>query len=426
MANVIGSKAPTLKSIARKARLVMIPSTRPIAVPIRTSFAARPRTSRRTSRRCAPRAIRTPISWVRARPGTTSRRKFPPKPEPGRPPAKTPIRTTERRRGAIESAATCSRVRTLAAGRSGSSRLISRRIAEVSERGFCALRTARIIPRYGRWLCAKSYSGFGSRSRRRCRMSPTTPTIVSHFTSGLRVSLKVIRLPNASWFGNHFFAKELLTVAIAGTVELIAVIKKAALQKGHLEDREIFRSNVADFLVREDLFRSGIATFDSERAVAIRPAQGQDGGKRRGFDAAATPSLAGWLHIEVGDRFAARIFQQRQRDLHVSTFFGSKPGCTFCSRTKLLSNKLAPTRRTRASATSAMTSALRRRLRRRPLVEPRPPSLSASVNSGLPLARAGISPITMPVATAVIRVKNRTRRSRLTSAAAARSGPRSA
>ena len=37
-------------------------------------------------------------------------------------------------------------------------------------------------------------------------MVPTTPTIVIHFTSGLRVSQKVMRFPTGSVFGNHFFA----------------------------------------------------------------------------------------------------------------------------------------------------------------------------------------------------------------------------
>ena len=61
--------------------------------------------------------------------------------------AKTPSRTVESRRGAIDSAVICSRVRTLASGCSGSKDCISRRMVEMSVRGSCWLRTARIIPR---------------------------------------------------------------------------------------------------------------------------------------------------------------------------------------------------------------------------------------------------------------------------------------
>ena len=52
--------------------------------------------------------------------------------------------TTERRRGATDSAITCSSVRTWAIGCAGSIACTSRRIALVRLRGSCALRTARI------------------------------------------------------------------------------------------------------------------------------------------------------------------------------------------------------------------------------------------------------------------------------------------
>ena len=78
-------------------------------------------------------------------------------------------------------------------------------------------------------------------------------------------------------------------------------------------------------------------------------------------------------------------------------------------------SKPALVRRTRASATSAITSALRKRLRLFPAVEPRPPSFKDSVSSGFALAKPGTRPKRIPVPTEIAKVLMRTRRSRLTS-----------
>ena len=63
-----------------------------------------------------------------------------------------------------------------------------------------------------------------------------------------------------------------------------------------------------------------------------------------------------------------------------------------------------------------MTSELRTRLRSAPVVEERPPSLSASVSSGFAVANAGIKPNKIPVPTATIAVTIKTTRSTFTSA----------
>ena len=70
---------------------------------------------------------------------------------------------------------------------------------------------------------------------------------------------------------------------------------------------------------------------------------------------------------------------------------------------------------TSASPISAITSPLRKRLRRVPWVELRPPSLSASVSSGRALARPGARPKMIPVATQIANVTPRTSTSTFTS-----------
>ena len=94
---------------------------------------------------------------------------------------------------------------------------------------------------------------------------------------------------------------------------------------------------------------------------------------------------------------------------------GLKPGFTCCKRAKLFIRSAAPLRRTSASAISAMTKPLRKRLRPVPCVELRPPSLSASVSSGRALARPGTRPKMIPVPTAIASVTPNTPRSTFTS-----------
>ena len=67
------------------------------------------------------------------------------------------------------------------------------------------------------------------------------------------------------------------------------------------------------------------------------------------------------LRARAGTRggLRARSNRERQPTRNVSERSCSKPGCTCCSRTKLRIINPAPTRSTSASATSAMTSALR-------------------------------------------------------------------
>ena len=55
-----------------------------------------------------------------------------------------------------------------------------------------------------------------------------------------------------------------------------------------------------------------------------------------------------------------------------------KPTSALCSAEKVLTNSEAPMSRTSESATSATTSALRRRLLRTPAPAPRAPSFNAS------------------------------------------------
>src|SRR6266566_9791917 len=100
---------------------------------------------------------------------------------------------------------------------------------------------------------------------------------------------------------------------------------------------------------------------------------------------------------------------------NVSAPRGLKPGFTCCKRAKLFSRSPALLSRTSASATSAMTRPLRKRLRPVPCVELRPPSLSASVSSGRALARPGTRPKIIPVPTAIASVTPNTPRSTFTS-----------
>ena len=64
--NVKGSSALTPKRRLASRRVTIPAATNPIATPIPTSSAPCPTISRKTSRRSAPSAIRTPISRVRA------------------------------------------------------------------------------------------------------------------------------------------------------------------------------------------------------------------------------------------------------------------------------------------------------------------------------------------------------------------------
>jgi len=58
---------------------------------------------------------------------------------------------------------------------------------------------------------------FGLRpDRGRDASCPDNAHDVTHFTSGFRGSPNVMRLPTASWFGNHFFANELLMIVTSG------------------------------------------------------------------------------------------------------------------------------------------------------------------------------------------------------------------
>ena len=99
----------------------------------------------------------------------------------------------------------------------------------------------------------------------------------------------------------------------------------------------------------------------------------------------------------------------------VRTFCESNPGLTACRRVKLFISNPAPTNRTNASATSAITNTLRIRFGRAPVVDPRPPSFKASVNSGLALASAGINPNTIPLPIATEAVTSNTLQSSVTS-----------
>ena len=123
------------------------------------------------------------------------------------------------------------------------------------------------------------------------------------------------------------------------------------------------------------------------------------------------------FRVEIGHRFAARIFQLRQRDFHREHVLRIETGIDVLQSHEALQEQSWRRRARRARARlRATTSALRRRLRRRPVVEPRPPSFNASVNSGFPVASAGMRPKTTPVRTATPSVTSRTRRSIFTSA----------
>ena len=94
---------------------------------------------------------------------------------------------------------------------------------------------------------------------------------------------------------------------------------------------------------------------------------------------------------------------------------GSKPGSVLRSLMKLFTSRPAPISRTSESATSETTSRLCIRLRPRPSVAPRPPSLSDSFMSIRALWMAGASPKRTPVKSVAPSVKPSTGRSRLVS-----------
>src|SRR5205085_667369 len=69
----------------------------------------------------------------------------------------------------------------------------------------------------------------------------------------------------------------------ARAIELIAIVEKSALQKGDLENGEIFRRDVANLFVGKNFLDHRVAAFDREGAVAVRPAQRQNAGEGRRF-----------------------------------------------------------------------------------------------------------------------------------------------
>ena len=81
---------------------------------------------------------------------------------------------------------------------------------------------------------------------------------------------------------------------------------------------------------------------------------------------------------------------------------------TSSTRTRLRINRPAPTSRTQANATSDTTSALRIDFRRRPSVDPRLASFSASWSAEVCGCSAGASPKTTPVRIATATVNPRT------------------
>src|ERR1041385_3573568 len=93
----------------------------------------------------------------------------------------------------------------------------------------------------------------------------------------------------------------------------------------------------------------------------------------------------------------------------VRTFRGSKPSGTLCSWVSVLTSSPAPTRSTRASATSPMTSRFRVRPERRPPALLLPPSLRDSVSRARETPSAGTRPNSTPVTNETSAVKPSTR-----------------
>src|ERR1041384_1614301 len=93
----------------------------------------------------------------------------------------------------------------------------------------------------------------------------------------------------------------------------------------------------------------------------------------------------------------------------VRTFRGSKPSGTLCSWVSVLTSSPAPTRSTRASATSPMTSRFRVRPERRPPALLLPPSLRDLVSRARETPSAGTRPNSPPVTNETSAVKPSTR-----------------
>ena len=114
--------------------------------------------------------------------------------------------------------------------------------------------------------------------------------------------------------------------------------------------------------------------------------------------------------------FAPSSALTRWESVSVSRWRASKPGSVWLRFRKLRIKRPAPTSSMSDSATSATTSVERTRLRAAPSAPERPPSLSATLNSGFDAWRAGASPNSTPVNSETPSVKNSTVRSRLMSA----------
>ena len=140
-------------------------------------------------------------------------------------------------------------------------------------------------------------------------------------------------------------------------------------------------------------------------------------GKRRGFHPGQRLDAPGRFRIQIRHRFAARIFRHRQRHLHGEDVVRIETGIDVLqTREALHEQPGADEEDERQRHFRDRRARCATRLRRTPVVEPRPPSFSASVNSGLPLASAGTSPKRMPVTTETTSVTTRTLKSRFVSA----------